>query len=101
MEFFDDFCCNQEKFKILEEYLSFAGPHVKKLTIHPSREVDPRVLQKLLDLFPNLESFETNFSWSYYQNPIKLGLKSTKIQRFSVELLAFSLNHWRSARFRN
>jgi hypothetical protein len=48
----------QRNFQTLEEYLSFAGTHVKKLMIRSGVEVDPVILQKLLNLLPNLRALE-------------------------------------------
>ncbi len=72
---------SEEKFEAIEEYISFTGAHIKRLTISVV-EVDQKIMQKLLDLLPNLESLEPSYvQWVNPEQSIKLELKSTKIER--------------------
>ncbi len=72
------------KFQLIEEYLVFTGPHISKLFLSDVR-VDPKILQKLLDLLPNLESLDL-----YYIKAVpssqsaKWHLKSPKITRIKM-----------------
>jgi hypothetical protein len=52
-----DYLLDPGKFQVIEEYLCFMGPHVKKLHIGGVR-VDPKILQNLLNLLPNLQALE-------------------------------------------
>ncbi len=74
-----------EKFQILEEYLGFTGPHIKKLTII-IETLDQLVFQKLLDFCPNLEALGLFNALGIDENEelIKWNLKSTKIERIRM-----------------
>jgi hypothetical protein len=104
----DGYFKSPEKFQMIEKYLGFAGPYIKKLT-SGYLEVDPQILQKLLNLLPNLEVLEPQFSWnSTKRKPIKLSLKSRKIKRLSIDysrmievseksaIRELKLNYWTS-----
>jgi hypothetical protein len=60
---------------------SFAGIHVKKLTINSGVKVDQPILQKLLNSLPNLTALEICCLESANGEVIKWDLKSTKIER--------------------
>jgi hypothetical protein len=87
LEFSNEFnhhLLDQEKFQVLEEFLSFTGPHIKKLIISRVK-VDPKIFQKLLDLLPNLESIELEYvGVNKGEQTIKWDLKSTKIERITI-----------------
>jgi hypothetical protein len=68
------------RFRILEEYLGFTGPHIKKLKISDLK-VDSLVFQKLLTMFPNLEALSLMIS---IVGASKLHLKSRKIERVKM-----------------
>jgi hypothetical protein len=70
---------------MIEEYLGFTGPHIKKLRLSSSK-VDPQILQKLLNLIPNLKCFELFWCKSDYQ--IKWDIKSTKIELITIRDIA-------------
>jgi hypothetical protein len=78
------FLLDTGKFQLIEEYLVFTGPHISKLFLSDVR-VDPKILQKLLDLLPNLESLDL-----YYIKAVpssqsaKWHLKSPKITRIKM-----------------
>ncbi len=77
----DEYLLSQEKSQILEKYLGFTGPHTKTLKIC-NLKVDSMILQKLLNLLPNLKALELNSIKILTTNeePIKWDLKSTKIE---------------------
>jgi hypothetical protein len=71
-----------QKFQIIEDYIaSFAGIHVKKLTINSGVKVDQSILQKLLNFLPNLTALDIGCVESVNGEVIKWDLKSTKIER--------------------
>ncbi len=74
-----------EKFELLEGLISFTGTQIKTLTIRRMK-VDPLILQKLLNLLPNLESLELGEikCRSVGEGSIKWDLKSTKIKCFKM-----------------
>jgi hypothetical protein len=69
----------EEKFGIIEEYLEFTGGHIKTLQIRGG-EVDQMIVQRLLDLLPNLESLVLYDLAGIKKESFKWNLKSTKIQ---------------------
>jgi hypothetical protein len=80
----DDCLSSQVKFEAIEEYISFTGTHIKRLTIGGS-DLDQKILQKLLNLLPNLEALELIGVKSVNQEQsIQFVLKSTKIECFEL-----------------
>ncbi len=78
----DDYLWSQEKFERIEEYLGFTGIHVKELKFKEMK-VNPMIVQKLLNLLPNLNSLELNFIESTrLEEPFNWNIMSTKIQHF-------------------
>jgi hypothetical protein len=79
------FLLSPKRFEFLEEYIGFLGFHVKKLTISKTK-VNQSIVQKLLDLLPNLEGLELNEVWDANGNEelIKWNFKSTKIKRIKL-----------------
>jgi hypothetical protein len=74
----------QEKFKVLEKFIGFTGPHIKKLIIGLI-EVDPLIFQKLLNLLPNLESLDLDMvENTSLEKTINWDLKSTRIKRIKM-----------------
>jgi hypothetical protein len=71
------------KFEELEKYLGFTGPHIKKLITKDIR-VDPGVMQKFLNLLPNLKSLELDRVKVASHQSVKWDLKSTKIERLKI-----------------
>ncbi len=71
---------------MIEEYISFTGNHIKKLTINTNVKVDPMIVLKLLNMLPNLKCFVMKC----YTEPdvvtsnTKWELKSTKIESFCL-----------------
>jgi hypothetical protein len=88
LEFFrcdGDYFSNWEKFEAIEEYISFAGAQIKKLIIGGGARVDQKIVQKLLDFLPNLESLELSHVISANQGQsVKLNVKSTKILQIKI-----------------
>jgi hypothetical protein len=94
LEFFlSGFLSEEEGFPLLEEYLGFTGPHIKTVIISISK-VDLQILQKFLDMLPNLRSLELFRAFRSLEmlmgmhantnNDPKLDLKSTKIERIKM-----------------
>jgi hypothetical protein len=82
---YGDYFSSPEKFEAIEEYISFTGAHIKNLIIWYVK-VDQKIVQKLLDLLPNLESLElSEVEWVNQEQSIKLVLKSTKIELFTFD----------------
>ncbi len=81
---YDDYLLIQEKFQMIEEYISFTGSHIKKLNI-TFIKVDLEILQKLLPMLPNLEFLDLYSVESTYEQSIKWDLKSTKIERLKMD----------------
>ncbi len=80
----DDFLRSPEKFQLFEKYLGFTGSHIKNFSIK-GVNMDQMVLQKLLDLLPNLESLElSRFGIANLDEPKKIDLKSTNIKCFKM-----------------
>jgi hypothetical protein len=77
-----------EKFQLLEDYLSFTGAYLKKFNIDANYwgvKVDPKIVQKLLNLLPNLQDLELNYAEIEDSDElIKWELKSTKIERVTI-----------------
>ncbi len=74
----------QEKFQVLEKFIGFTGPHIKKLIIGLI-EVHPLIFQKLLNLLSNLEVLELEMvENTNLEKTIKWDLKSTKIKRIKM-----------------
>jgi hypothetical protein len=69
---------SQKKFGIIEEYIRFTGCHVKKLHIY-NNKVNPEILQKLLNLLPNLEFLE--LFCNDFKTAIQWDLKNMKIEK--------------------
>jgi hypothetical protein len=68
----NDYLLTQEKFGMIEEYLNFMGPQIKKLVIRKAT-VDPKIVQKLLNLLPNLKVIELDsVKANGGEEPIKL-----------------------------
>jgi hypothetical protein len=83
LEFSEDFVDYLQHplfFQKLEEYLGFTGPHITKLTIKEEVNVNQKILQKLLNLLPNLKTLEVYYTENKREETIKLDLKSTKIE---------------------
>ncbi len=76
---------SQGKFQVLEEYLGFTGIHTKKLVL-TYVTVEPSILQKLLNLLPNLESLEVNDikTANGEHETINWNFKSSKIERLKL-----------------
>ncbi len=83
-EGFNEYMNVQERFKVIEEYLGFIGPHIKRLEIIFLKP-DLKILQKLLNLLPNLESLWLIVASIVASENLKLNFKSTKIERFELE----------------
>ncbi len=82
----NDYLMDPEIFDKIEKFFSFAGPHMKELTIILVK-VDPKFFQKLLNLLPNLEYLEldhVNTKASENNEPTKWALKSSKIKRIKM-----------------
>jgi heterodisulfide reductase subunit A-like polyferredoxin len=77
-----------EKFQLLEDYLVFTGAYLKKFNIDANYwgvKVDPKILQKLLNLLPNLQDLELNYAEiEDSEEVIKWELKSSKIERVTI-----------------
>jgi hypothetical protein len=76
-----DYLLGPEKFEVLDGFISFNGIHIKELTIS-DLNVDQKILQKLLNLLPNLESLDMGFT----QNTLEgiFDVKSSKIEQFKM-----------------
>ncbi len=80
----NDFLSCQKQFEMIEDYIGSTGTHVKKLSLD-NLEVDQMIVQKLLNLLPNLEAFELVVIKSINpEQSIKLDLKATKIERVQM-----------------
>ncbi len=76
-----DYLLSSEKFEAIEEYISFTGAHIKRLIIRNVR-VDQKVVQKLMNLLPNLKSLElSEVRWVDQEQLIEFNVKSTKIEQ--------------------
>jgi hypothetical protein len=74
----------QEKFQVLEKFIGFTGPYIKKLIIGLI-EVDPLIFQKLLNWLPNLEVLDLEMVENRsLEKTIKWDVKSTKIKRIKM-----------------
>ncbi len=72
----------QRNFQTLEEFISLAGIHIKKLTIRSGVEVDPMILQKLLNLLPNLRALEIGeIETSSDQETVEWNLNVARIKK--------------------
>jgi hypothetical protein len=80
-----DYLTSFQRFQILEKYLGFTGPHIKKLIIS-NLEVDLLILQNLLTMLPNLKSLELDRVelTSADEESIAWDLKPTKIERIRL-----------------
>jgi hypothetical protein len=80
---YGDYLMLPAKFELIEEYLSFTGPHIKNLIIEDIR-VDPQIFPSFLNLLPNLKSLELDRVKVASHQSVKLDLKSTKISRLKI-----------------
>jgi hypothetical protein len=79
-----DILLDPGKFQMIEEYLVFTGPQIKKLYMEGVR-VNPKILQKLLDFLPNLEFVELDYTKADPSSQsTKWHLKSPKISRIKM-----------------
>ncbi len=76
---------NPEKFYEIEKFISYTGPHIKKLTIILVI-LDPEFFQLLLNFLPNLEALDLNCIQinNPIEEPIKWALKSSKIKQIRM-----------------
>jgi hypothetical protein len=85
-----DYLSSPKKFSVLQKYLDFTGPHIKKLVIE-DLEDDPSIVLKFLSLLPNLEKLEGHFEGSteYIRGmkPIAPNLSSLVIHDASSDTL--------------
>jgi hypothetical protein len=68
-------------FKLIENYLGFAGPYMKSLIIEI--KIDQTMTQKLLNLFPNLRSLKL-LHFEASNKTLKMDLKSTKLESLQL-----------------
>jgi hypothetical protein len=72
-----------EKFEVLEEFISFTGAHVKKLTIgcYEGMRFKRTILSRLIQLLPNLKFLEMDRSnFVPNEKSVKWDFKPTKIE---------------------
>lgn len=74
-------------FSFLENFLSFTGPQIKRLLINCS-EVNYQILQKLINLFPNLKSLELRSLLVYVEDDskkrVKWDINLTKLESVKI-----------------
>jgi hypothetical protein len=80
----NSYLLDPEKFELIEDYIKFTAPQIKKIAIRYVKG-HPSILQQLINLLPNLEALDlVGVNGTSLEQLINWDIKSTNIKRIKM-----------------